>query len=260
MNLPPIAVQAGRRILGWQVPSRARYRGGVAGKFGLEIGGPSIVFGDSGELPLYRYVAGLDNCNFAFETVWEGKQVEGETYFYHPRRPNGSNFVREATDLRGIPNHKYDFILSCHNLEHISNPVRALREWMRVIKPGGTIVILLPDYRHTFDHRRTPTPVEHMLEDYRLQTDETDLTHLDEILELHDLSRDLAAGSKEQFRARSRQNFANRCLHHHVFDERNSRALCEAVGLEVKLAEVAKPQHIAILAQSPLVGKDRNPS
>jgi SAM-dependent methyltransferase len=250
MNVPSVAIQAGRRILGWQVSSRARYRARVRDKFGLEIGGPSIVFGDSGELPLYRYVAGLDNCNFASETVWEGKQVEGETYLYHPRKSKGFSFIREATDLRGIPNHKYDFVLSCHNLEHISNPVRALKEWMRVVRPGGAIVILLPDYRHTFDHRRTPTSVDHMLEDYELQRDETDLTHLEEILELHDLSRDLAAGSKEQFRERSLQNASNRCLHHHVFDERNSRSLCEAVGLEVELAEVAKPQHIAVLART----------
>jgi len=127
--------------------------------------------------------------------------------------------------------------------------VKALKEWVRVVKPGGVVIVLLPDYRRTFDHRRKPTTVEHMLEDYELGRDERDLTHLEEILELHDISRDPAAGSAEHFRQRSLRNFENRSLHHHVFDERNSRQLLEAVGLTVEILELAKPHHIAILAR-----------
>jgi SAM-dependent methyltransferase len=223
----------------------------VGNKFGLEIGGPSSAFRDAGELPLYRYLAGLDNCVFSAETVWEGRRAEGLTYFYHRQKNNGFNFIREATDLHGIADHRYDFVLSSHNLEHISNPIRALKEWIRVVRPGGAIIVLLPDYRRTFDHRRKPTPIEHMLEDYELGRDERDLTHLEEILEMHDLLRDPAGGSKECFHHRSLRNFENRCLHHHVFDERNSRQLFEAIGLTVELLDLAKPCHIAILARGP---------
>ncbi len=251
INLPPVAVQAARRVLGRYVWSRKRFRGEIENKFGLEIGGPSGVFGDAGVLPLYRLVAGLDNCVFAVETIWEGRRAEGHTFSYHPRNGNGFNFIREATDLHGIGDHRYDFVLSSHNLEHISNPVKALKEWIRVVKAGGVIIVLLPDYRRTFDHRRKPTPIEHMLEDYELGRDEQDLTHLEEILELHDLKLDPAAGSKANFRQRSLKNFENRCLHHHVFDESNSRELFEAVGLTVEVLELAKPHHIAILARCP---------
>ena len=251
IHLRPVAVQVARRILGRYVASQKRFRKQIENKFGLEIGGPSGVFGDAGVLPLYRLVAGLDNCVFAVETIWEGRRAEGHTFSYHPRKANGFNFIREATDLHGIGDHRYDFVLSSHNLEHISNPVKALKEWMRVVKPGGAIIVLLPYYRRTFDHRRKPTPVEHMLEDYELGRDERDLTHLEEVLELHDLSRDPAAGSKDHFRQRSFRNFENRCLHHHVFDERNSRELFEAVGLPVEVLELAKPCHIAIHARCP---------
>lgn len=251
MNLPPLAVQVARRVLGRYVTSQKQFRAQIERKFGLEIGGPSGPFGDAGELPLYRYLAGLDNCVFSLETIWEGRRAEDWIFSYHPRKANGFNFIREATDLHGIANHRYDFVLSSHNLEHISNPVRALKEWMRVVKPGGVVIVLLPDYRRTFDHRRNPTPIEHMLEDYKLGRDERDLTHLEEILELHDLSRDPMAGPKDHFQQRSLRNFENRCLHHHVFDERNSRKLFEAVGLAVELLELAKPHHIAILARCP---------
>ncbi len=44
------------------------------------------------------------------------------------------------------------------------------------------------------------------------------MTHLNEILELHDLSMDPPAGTLEQFKARSLKNLENRALHHHVFD------------------------------------------
>ena len=251
MDLQTPAVKVARCVLGRYVASRKRFRAEIRGKFGLEIGGPSGVFRDAGLLPLYRYVAGLDNCVFSIETIWEGRRPEGQIYGYHPQRANGFNFVREATNLRGIADSQYDFVLSSHNLEHIANPVKALKEWIRVVKPDGAIVILLPDYRRTFDHRRKPTTIEHMLEDYELGRDERDLTHLEEIVELHDLSRDPAAGSSDQLRQRSLRNFENRCLHHHVFDERNSRELFESAGLKVEVLELAKPHHIAALARCP---------
>jgi predicted SAM-dependent methyltransferase len=243
-----------RRILGRYVATREDFRAQVKDKCGLEIGGPTSAFGDAGELPLYRYLASLDNCVFSLETIWEGRRAEGPTYSYHSLKSKGFNFVREATDLQGISDHSYDVVLSSHNLEHISNPVKALREWTRVVKPGGTIIVLLPDYRRMFDHHRTPTPIEHMLKDYSHKRDETDLTHLEEILKLHDLSRDPGGLSREDFYQRSLRNFENRCLHHHVFDERNSRALFEAVGLTVEVLELAKPFHIAILARCPATG------
>ena len=226
----------------------------MGGKFGLEIGGPSGVFGDNGTLPLYHYLAGLDNCVYAVETVWEGKRAEGLTFSYDPRKNCGYNFVREATDLHGIADHRYDFILSSHSLEHVANPIKALKEWIRIVKPEGSVVIVLPDYRRTFDHRRSPTRIEHMIEDYELGRDERDSTHLEEILELHDLSLDPAAGSHDHFRQRSLRNFENRCLHHHVFDEYNSRQLLETAGLTIEALELAKPFHIAILARCPSIG------
>jgi SAM-dependent methyltransferase len=252
MNLVATMAQLARRVVSGRVASRRLFRAEVEGKSGLEIGGPSEVFGDAGEAPLYRYVASLDNCVFSVETIWEGKRQEGNTFVYHPRKSNGFNLIREATDLHGIANEKYDFLLSSHNLEHISNPVKALREWMRVVKRGGAIIIFLPYFRRTFDHRRQPTPVTHMIEDSDLDRGEDDLTHLPEILELHDLSRDPAAGSKGEFYQRSLRNFENRCLHHHVFDENNSRELLQAVGLAVEITELARPFHIAILARCPL--------
>jgi predicted SAM-dependent methyltransferase len=251
LPLPAPVVQAMRHVLNRRVPSHNLFQVEVTNKLGLEIGGPSSIFSDTGELPIYRYVAGLDNCVFSTETIWEGKRAEGPTFLYERGKEKGFNFIREATDLHDIADRAYHFVLSSHSLEHIANPIKALKEWTRVAKPHGAIIVILPDYRRTFDHRRSPTTVEHMLQDYERGTDERDVTHLAEMLELHELTLDPAAGTKENFQKRSLLSFENRCLHHHVFDERNSRELLEAAGLSVEIQEIVKPHHIVLLARCP---------
>jgi hypothetical protein len=71
---------------------------------------------------------------------------------------------------------------------------------------------------------------------------------LPEILEKHDLMRDVAAGSIQNFQERSLNNFSNRCLHHHVFDENNSCELLSRAGFAVLAVELAVPFHICLLA------------
>ena len=87
----------------------------------------------------------------------------------------------EGSHLGDIPNCKYDFVLSSHSLEHMANPIKALKEWQRVVKPGGHFLIVLPYHLWTFDRMRIPTAVEHMLEDYDRKMGEDDLTHIEEI-------------------------------------------------------------------------------
>lgn len=67
------AIQLARRVLGRYVATQKVFRARVENKIGLEVGGPSAAFRDTGELPLYRYLAGLDNCVFSVETIWEGR-------------------------------------------------------------------------------------------------------------------------------------------------------------------------------------------
>lgn len=110
------------------------YRNAFDGKCGLEISGPSDFF-SSDILPIYKWAEKIDGCNFSNNTIWEGK-IETDDYNYFPEKA-GRQYIMEGTDLSEIEDDKYDFLLSSHNLEHIANPLKALEEWIRVIKPWG---------------------------------------------------------------------------------------------------------------------------
>jgi len=218
----------------------------VRDKKGLEIGGPSEVFRESSRLlPIYDKVGSLDNCDFSKSTTWA---AHSDTYEFSPKIPPGKTIFGEGSNLAGVPDGNYDFVLSSHNLEHFANPVKALKEWQRVTRPGGDLILILPNYKYTFDHRRTPTAVAHMFEDFNRNTQEDDLTHLDEILRQHDLSMDQGVGSLDAFHQRSLNNVQNRCLHHHVFDTNNCRTLLSQVGANVLAVETAWPFHIFLVA------------
>jgi SAM-dependent methyltransferase len=235
----------------------------VEGKTGLEIGGPSAVFqsscsreyGWSSPLPLYGQVGSLDNCNFSRHTLWS---IHGDIFRFSRKRAPGKVIIADGSALATVPDDTYDFIVSSHNLEHFANPVKALLEWKRITRPGGALILVLPDYRRTFDHRRKPTAVEHMLDDYRINMSEDDATHVDEVLRLHDLAMDgtLKTGRWDELATRSRSNVSNRVLHHHVFDEHNSTELMLHVGLDVLAFELAKPHHIVIVGRWKSVSRE----
>ncbi len=73
----------------------------------------------------------------------------------------------DAQDLACFTDGRFDFLHSSHCLEHLRDPFAALRNWTRVVRPGGYLVVLVPDedlyeqgvWPSTFngDHKRTFT-------------------------------------------------------------------------------------------------------
>lgn len=227
---PIIATLIYLKYIWTRLPNRHVYIDHVASKMGLEIGGPSTLFKTS--LPIYQKIKALDGVNFSNDTVWEGKIQSGRNFNYIGSK-KGLQFIAEATDLSQINSNSYDFLLSSNCLEHIANPLKALLEWKRVIKPNGALILVLPNKVSNFDHRRPTTAFAHILEDFNNNTTEYDLTHLNEIVALHDLSMDPPAGNIEHFKKRSLDNFNNRALHHHVFDINVIEAMLNYAGFDV---------------------------
>ncbi len=223
----------------------------VRDKTGIEMGGPSPIFARGGLLPVYPLARRLDNCNFAARTIWEGAITEGESFTFNHRRSPGSQFIAEASNLPMVPAEVYDFVLSSHMLEHSANPLRVLAEWRRLLKQGGGVVLVLPHRDGTFDHRRPITTVQHLIGDLQSGTGEADLTHVPEVLELHDLSKDPGADDYASFRARAERNPEIRSLHHHVFDTRLAINTVALGGFQIVAVELLRPYHIVVIARKP---------
>jgi ubiquinone/menaquinone biosynthesis C-methylase UbiE len=217
-------------------------------KSGVEIGGPSVFFKLKNSLPIYVFAKKVDGVNFSNETVWEGAIKEGETYNYY-KKEIGHQYIAEATELPMIPDDKYDFLLSCHSLEHVANPIKALKEWSRIIKKDGMFVLVLPDKRYTFDRNRSYTSFEHLLEDYRKDINEYDTTHFEDIIQHHDREKDPGLKPNEEVRELLNKNYENRLAHHHVFSQSVVKQLVEYCGFSVLSQHEAAPFHLITIAK-----------
>jgi SAM-dependent methyltransferase len=51
----------------------------------------------------------------------------------------------DAQELANVPDQSFDFLYSSHCLEHLRDPHRALANWVRVVRPGGHLVVSVPD-------------------------------------------------------------------------------------------------------------------
>lgn len=236
-------------LIGIRAASFQVLEGLLRDKRGIEIGGPSQVFSGKGIFPVYPIVEHLDNCNFGSTTVWEGEIRDGQTFKFVHNKAAGRQFIVEATAMACLPSGAYDFVLASHILEHTANPILALSEWKRLLRDQGTLVMLLPLKDNNFDHRRPVTTMEHLIADFTCGMTEDDLTHMPEILALHDLGRDPEAGDLENLKERSKLNFENRCFHHHVFDTQLAVLLMDYVGMRIKTIETIQPTHILIASQ-----------
>ena len=123
------------------------------GKCGLEIGGPSSFFVAAGWLPVYDRMAALDGVNFSATTVWTGR-IEVDRGFMVDGKRVGRQYILDAVDLAALERNSYDFVLSCNNIEHIANPLKAVEQWLAVLKPGGGLVVVAPRKEANFDHNR----------------------------------------------------------------------------------------------------------
>ena len=87
-----------------------------------------------------------------------------------------------AEGLGPVPDASQDFAIASHVLEHLANPLRMLCELHRVVRPGGTVLIFLPDRHNTFDRDRPPTPLDHLVEEFEAGVTEVDDAHVEEFI------------------------------------------------------------------------------
>jgi hypothetical protein len=137
---------------------------------GLEIGGPSHL--------LRNFYDKLKSCYFlnckdgmeAHARAWDNNNLE--TMFY------GDATIEE--DLQKFKNKIIDLLFTSHTVEHIANPIKAIKLWADILVKNGTIINIVPNKDQCWDRSRPYTSLEHILHDYHYNTSESDLTHIHE--------------------------------------------------------------------------------
>ena len=218
------------------------------GQEGIELGGPSAFFSFKSAFPIYLHAKKIDGVNFSNNTLWEGKIEEGNLYTYYKNK-KGFQYIGEAAHLKEVKDASYDFVLSCHSLEHVANPIKALKDWSRVMKSKGRLVLVLPDKEFTFDNKRPITTLAHLIEDYKNNTTEEDSTHFEEVIALHDFKQDAFVQSKEDLIKRTKLNIENRAVHHHVFNLDLVKELLVYCDFEMIHQQTYPPFHLVSVAQ-----------
>jgi len=157
---------AGLRIIlnkGWQSSERDRHRQNrrieFASKYirgiGIEIGPlhqhlevpPNVVVRYVGRLS-WRIIGVLSRITKGYKVISPG-------------------IMDNATNLEKMNDESYDFVICSHLLEHISNPIEAITNWLRVLKPGGILYIAVPDASNPLDTGQEITTTEHLVQDHQ---------------------------------------------------------------------------------------------
>jgi ubiquinone/menaquinone biosynthesis C-methylase UbiE len=59
-------------------------------------------------------------------------------------RARGVSYEVQSAVKLDVPDRSFDRLVATHVLEHLYEPHKVLKEWARVVRPGGVITVLLP--------------------------------------------------------------------------------------------------------------------
>ena len=145
---------------------------------------------------------------------------------------NKVDYLLDATNLKFAKDNSIDFIVSSHLLEHISNPIKAILEWKRVLRNKGIIYLAVPNKKYTFDHKRNRTTLNHLIDDFKNNTPPEDTTYIEEFIQNYD--EDMGVQNREELRSFIQENIQTN-IHHHVWIGKDLKELFNYLGLEILL-------------------------
>lgn len=123
------------------------------------------------------------------------------------------DIVDDAEALESVGDSSQDFVIASHVLEHCEDPLGALSNWVRVLKPSGTLFLAVPDMRHTFDRQRPVTSLQHLIRDHHIGPDVSRLEHYREWVHLVERSPEERVPDRASVLLASRYS-----IHFHVWD------------------------------------------
>lgn len=73
---------------------------------------------------------------------------------------------RDGDIVKATSGHTFDYVVASHVIEHAPNLLRFLSDIHNILKPGGSLILIIPDKRFTFDLKRPNTTFGEVLEKF----------------------------------------------------------------------------------------------
>jgi SAM-dependent methyltransferase len=97
---------------------------------------------------------------------------------------------------------RFDYVILCHVIEHVPEPIRFLNDVAALLHPGGVMLLAVPDKRRTLDWCRPSTTIEDLLERHHAAVTTPTLAQIMEFSRTWcDTWRDLAERSPRDYYA-----------------------------------------------------------
>lgn len=94
------------------------------------------------------------------------------------------DILTDFDTIENVADESLDFLVACHVVEHTRNPIGSIAAAWRKLKPGGRLVLVVPDKERTFDRTRPVTTLAHLVEDHRHPDRARDYAHYEEFYSL----------------------------------------------------------------------------
>lgn len=126
-----------------------------------------------------------------------------------------TDIIAGAETLEGIEDESQDFVIANHVVEHVEDPIAAIRHMLRVLRENGFLFLTLPDKRFSFDEKRRAVTFEEVKTDYQKGPEGSRLEHYRDWLENVDKSVD-----KSELEARAKDMERDQAnIHFHAWDQ-----------------------------------------
>ena len=118
---------------------------------------------------------------FADRPMSGGRDVNFPELVGEPHGPDADyDLDLDVDGLAGIEDRSVDAVVLSHVIEHVANPIHALEECARVLRPAGRLVLIVPLRHATFDALRPGTSLAHLLAEHQAGVTEVDVEHIRE--------------------------------------------------------------------------------
>lgn len=171
-----------------------------------------------------------EGCSCDYGDIRNSAEVA--EYFSSDQAPQSSRI--DAQTLEGIDHGVLDFVISAHVIEHLENPIGAIRETILRLRLGGIFICVVPDKTKTWDIRRPTTELSHLIRDDQDGGKSTRLeAYLEHIRFVHpELTGETIQESEVERRATEKMN-KNMDIHFHAWSGSDFRLILDDIGNDI---------------------------